>query len=140
MLGHASVRTACTPSTDGVDRSRIARMSDAEPQLRIDVRREPDRVILALDGELDMANASHLQDALAQAHQSTAAMIVLDLKELSFIDSTGLRVLLAARKEAQERGQEFAVTPGSQQVQRLLAVTRVSDHLRTIETPGDALV
>jgi anti-sigma B factor antagonist len=115
-------------------------MNDAQPQLRIDVRREPDRVILGLDGELDMANASHLQAALAQAHQSTAAMIVLDLRQLSFIDSTGLRVLLAARKEAQERGQEFAVTPGSQQVQRLLAVTRVSDHLRTIETPGDALV
>ena len=42
--------------------------------------------------------------------------VVLDLQQLTFLDSTGLRIILAARELCWRRGQEFAVTPGSQQV------------------------
>jgi anti-anti-sigma regulatory factor len=50
-----------------------------------------------------------------------------------------LRVILAVRKLCAERGQEIAVTPGSQQVERLLSVTGVADHLRTIATPDEVI-
>jgi len=104
-------------------------------QLRIDVRREPDRVVIALEGELDMASAPLLQKAIESADLDDG-MVVLDLHDLQFIDSTGLRVILAARKLCSERNQELAVTHSSQQVERLLSVTGVAEHLRTI-SPED---
>ena len=103
-------------------------------QLQVEVRHEPDRVIVALVGELDMASAPLLQSAVDAAELEAASLIVLDLQGLQFIDSTGLRVILGVRKRCVERGQELAVTHGSQQVERLLAVTGVGDHLHMIET------
>ena len=109
----------------------------AQDQLRIDVRPEADRLIVRLEGELDMANAPLLQSAVDGV--DAKAMLVLDLQALQFMDSTGLRILLSLREQALEQGHEFAVTPGTQQVQRLLSLTGVAGHLRTIAT-ADALL
>lgn len=109
-------------------------------QLKIDIRNEDGRAILTLDGELDMANAPLFQSALDGADLASATALVLDLQQLQFIDSTGLRIILATRERCRERGQEFAITPGSDQVQRLLSVTGVGEHLRTVATPGELLV
>jgi anti-sigma B factor antagonist len=106
-------------------------------QLRIDVRREPDRVVIVLGGELDMASAPLLQKAIEGAELSENGIVVLDLQDLQFIDSTGLRVILATRKLCGERGQELAVTHSSEQVERLLSVTGVAEHLRTISSPEE---
>jgi anti-sigma B factor antagonist len=109
-------------------------------QLRIDVREESDRIVVKLAGELDMANAPLLEDAIESAELAAAKTVVLDLQGLTFLDSTGLRIILAAREQCWRRGQEFAVTPGSQQVQRLLSVTGVGEHLRTISSAGELFV
>jgi anti-anti-sigma factor len=104
----------------------------ASEQLRIDVRHEADRVIVLLDGELDMATAELLQQAVAGVDGEGETLIVLDLQQLRFIDSTGLRSVLSVLERCRKRGQGFAITPGSQQVQRLLSVTGVAEHLRTL--------
>jgi anti-sigma B factor antagonist len=109
-------------------------------QLKIGVRREADRVIVRLSGELDMANAPLLQGAIEEADLQAKTMLVLDLEELQFIDSTGLRIILWARERCQEGDREFAVTPGSPQVQRLLTVSGAGEHLRTIASADDLLV
>jgi anti-sigma B factor antagonist len=109
-------------------------MGDSE-QLHIDVVREADRVVIALDGELDMASAPLLQSAFEDAHLASPEMIVLDLRRLRFVDSTGLRIILAARNRCRDRGQQLAVTRGSEQVERLLAVTGMSQHLQTVAAP-----
>jgi anti-sigma B factor antagonist len=111
----------------------------ATDQLVIDVRRDEGTVVLALSGELDLATAPLLQDEIQGSEVETATMVVLDLQELKFIDSTGLRVLLTAHAQSRERGQQFAVTRGSPQVQRLLSITGVGEHLRII-APGDELL
>jgi anti-sigma B factor antagonist len=108
-------------------------------QLRIDVRREGGRAILTLDGELDMASAELLQELADGEHLRDEAMLVLDLQQLRFIDSTGLRSILTALEHCRERGQEFAITPGSPQVQRLLSVTGVAEHLPTIASADGVL-
>jgi anti-sigma B factor antagonist len=102
-----------------------------EDQLGITVRREADRVVVDLDGELDMASAPLLQSALDGAEIEPDTMVVLDLQSLQFIDSTGLRAILSLRDQCRERAQQFAVTRGSPQVQRLLDITGVSEHLQT---------
>ncbi|HYB22718.1 MAG TPA: STAS domain-containing protein [Solirubrobacteraceae bacterium] len=107
-------------------------------QLTIEVRRVPGRAILALAGELDMASAELLRQALEAEDLQREPMIVLDLQQLTFIDSTGLRSILSALEGCRERQQQFAITPGSQQVQRLLRIAGVADHLPTIATAGEA--
>lgn len=106
-----------------------------QDQLQIVVRQESDRVILALDGELDMATAEQLQHATDGLDGQ--AMVVLDLEQLQFIDSTGLRSVLSVLEHCRDHGQEFAVTRGSQQVQRLLGVTGVGKHLRIIDAADE---
>lgn len=107
--------------------------------LRIEVRQEPDRAVVCLHGELDLASAPLLQSEIENIADDDGAL-VLDLEDLQFIDSTGLRIILATHERSRERGQEFAVTRGSQQVQRLLSITRVGEHLRIVESPDELLV
>jgi anti-anti-sigma factor len=105
-------------------------------QLRIEVRHEADRVVVRLEGELDMASAPLLREAIESADREPSSTLVLDLQELRFIDSSGLRTILWAR----ERCQELALTPGSEQVQRLLAISGAGEHLRIIASADEMLV
>jgi anti-sigma B factor antagonist len=109
-----------------------------QDHLRIAVSQEDDRVVLSLDGELDMASAPLLQRAVDDIELARRPLLVLDLERLEFIDSTGLRIILSTRKRCQDRDQELAVTRGSQQVERLLSVTGMAEHLRTVPAAGDA--
>jgi anti-anti-sigma factor len=109
----------------------------ADKHLRIATRSEQDRVVIALHGELDLVGAPLLQGEIETDVVEAAPLIVLDLEDLQFIDSSGLRVILSAHERARERGQAFALTRGSHQVQRLLAIAGVSGHLRIIESPDE---
>lgn len=110
----------------------------ADKHLQIDRRSEQDRIVLALHGELDLVGAPLLQSEIEAAAVEQAPMIVLDLEDLQFIDSSGLRVILSAHERARERGQTFALTRGSQQVQRLLSIAGVSGHLTVLASPDEA--
>jgi anti-sigma B factor antagonist len=112
----------------------------AQEQLHIEVREESDRVVIGLAGELDMANAQSLRETVEGEQLAAAKTVVLDLQQLTFLDSTGLRIILSARELCWRRGQEFAVTQGSPQVQRLLSVTGVGEHLRTLASADEMLV
>jgi anti-sigma B factor antagonist len=111
----------------------------ADKHLRIDLRSERDRVVLALHGELDLVGAPLLQGEIESAAVEGAPLIVLDLEDLQFIDSSGLRVILSAHEQARERGQAFALTRGSQQVQRLLSIAGVSGHLNIIASSDELI-
>jgi anti-sigma B factor antagonist len=108
--------------------------------LQIDVRQTADRVVLSVEGELDIANAPLLETAIDEADLDARALVVFDLERLEFMDSTGLRIFISTREACEERGQQFAVTPGSEQVQRLLSITGAAEHLRTIATVDEALL
>jgi anti-sigma B factor antagonist len=101
-------------------------------QITIEVLERADRVILELGGELDLANAARLQSAIDNTAAAAKPLIVLDLERLEFIDSSGLRVILAGAERARARGQRFALTPASEQVERLLEVTGATKRLTRI--------
>jgi len=111
---------------------------NADEQLRIVTQQRADRLILELHGELDMVSSPQLSQAVSELDGGPPA-VVLDLREVTFLDSTGLKAIFGARNLAGERGQRFAVTPGSPQVQRLLSLTRLGEHLTVIETPDDVV-
>ena len=94
---------------------------------------------MGLQGELDLASAPQFESEIDSGEVASCATLVVDLDGLQFIDSTGLRLIFAASGRAQERGQQFAVTRGSEQVQRLLAITRVDEHLRIVDSPQEML-
>jgi anti-sigma B factor antagonist len=109
----------------------------ADKHLRIELRSGQDRVVLALHGELDLVGAPLLQGEVESAAVEGAPLIVLDLEDLQFMDSSGLRVILSAHERARARGQTFALTRGSQQVQRLLSIAGVTGHLNIIDSPDE---
>ena len=96
-------------------------------------------VVVRLDGELDLASAPLLESEIERPEVGAAARVVLDLRELQFVDSTGLRAIFTAHARSREREQEFAVTRGPEQVQRLLSITRLGDHLRILDSPEQML-
>jgi anti-anti-sigma factor len=80
--------------------------------------------VIAPAGELDIATADNLSDRIALATaRRPSGRIVVDLAALSFIDSCGLRVLLAASRAARANGGRLRLLPGSRAVQRLFAIT-----------------
>jgi anti-sigma B factor antagonist len=111
-----------------------------ESNLLIDVSRDGERVVLRLDGELDLASVPLLESEVENATLDDPTMIVLDLRGLEFIDSTGLRAILSLDQRSTERGQTFALVRGSQQVQRLMNMTRVDEHLKIIASPEESLL
>jgi anti-sigma B factor antagonist len=108
--------------------------------LLIEVSRNGDRVVVRLQGELDLASVPMLESEMENATLDDPATVVLDLSGLEFIDSTGLRAILSLDKRYTESGQTFALVRGSQQVQRLMNMTRVDEHLKIIDSPEEILL
>ena len=65
--------------------------------------------------------------------------MILDLRQIEFMDSTGLRVLLSAHQRAHETGRRFALVRGADQVERVLTLTGVRDLLTVVDAPEDLL-
>jgi anti-anti-sigma factor len=111
-----------TPAPAGSGRPRIGRFA-----LRTGVRGDERR--LALAGELDLASTPKLARAVSSAIAAGARRVILDLRELDFIDASGLHVVMQARESCRETGCEFAVVPGPRQVQRVFELTGVLSDL-----------
>jgi len=79
--------------------------------------------VMALSGELDMASAPILREDLAEVEASGVPAIMLDLREVTFIDSTGLHEFLQARSRAQDNGHRLLMTGASPAAQRLFELT-----------------
>lgn len=91
-------------------------------------RREADRVVVALRGELDFGTATPVQQRLGELRDAGQA-VLLDLDGLTFMDSTGIRLVLTACEDAGRGDWSFRVTRGSARVQRVLEAAQVIDRL-----------
>ena len=92
--------------------------------------RDGDAVRVSLSGELDVASAGKLDEAIRQAEESDARAIVVDLSDLEFTDSTGLSVLLGAYNRNREEGRGLTfVASEHEAVTRLLAITDTTERL-----------
>jgi anti-anti-sigma factor len=79
-------------------------------------------------GELDMATVGQLEDRFREAHEQGFRRLVVDLRSLDFMDSTGLTLLTRWTLGAQRDGYEFAVVPGDEQIRRLFELTGLTAH------------
>src|SRR4051812_18413103 len=90
-------------------------------------------VHVALSGELDISTAQQLEDDLRRVEAERPELIVLDLRELAFMDSTGLRLLILADQRAKEEGRRLAIGRGNEMIQRVLHVTRLDERLEVVD-------
>lgn len=104
--------------------------SEALPS-RVDIRDADNagRHHLTIVGELDMASAGELEAAVDELRSPTTTAITLDLSGVVFIDSTGLRAVLAGHKLCTQEGYAFNLIPGPPAVQRLFELTGLLDSL-----------
>jgi anti-sigma B factor antagonist len=78
-------------------------------------------------GDLDVAGAPELEETLSLAMASDAKSIVIDLRGLEFVDSTGLRALVQAPMA--EGGERISFVPGNDHVQSVLRIAGLADEL-----------
>ncbi|HEX6580964.1 MAG TPA: STAS domain-containing protein [Actinomycetota bacterium] len=88
---------------------------------RIDARN--DVTSIALSGELDMATVPILNDQLTALEQDGSKVILLDLRDLNFIDSSGLHAFVQAYSRSQQNGHRFLLVGASPIAQRLFEIT-----------------
>ena len=91
-------------------------------------RHEGGATVVALRGELDFGTVGQVQARLAELRDE-GAPTVLDLDGLTFMDSTGIRLVLTACEDARQAHWSFRVTRGSERVQRVLEAAQVIDRL-----------
>jgi anti-sigma B factor antagonist len=98
-------------------------------------------VVVALHGELDLADAAEVAAALVNAAVGEPGIIV-DLAALDFIDSSGIAALAYARRHARQAGGDLRLAAPRQQVLRVLTATRLIDdfcvHASVEEAAGSA--
>lgn len=110
-----------------------------QSHFRVEVRNADATAVITVSGELDLASSPALEEELERVAQSDAQLVVVDLRHLEFMDSTGLSVLVRAHQRAEENGRRLGLVNGSQQVQRLLTLTGVADRLTLTDVPGELL-
>ncbi len=88
-------------------------------------------------GELDIATTPELEQALTDATTNGAGDIVLDLRELTFMDSTGLRALAQANTRADDAGVRLAIVRGPRQIERVLEISGLGELLPLIDAPPE---
>ena len=105
--------------------------------LELETSEEEGLVRLALRGELDLSTVSKVEAELRRAEASEPSLLVLDLSELNFLDSTGLRLIVTTDQRARESGRRVAVVKGPDAVQRVFAITRLDERLEMLDQGAD---
>lgn len=102
--------------------------TEPEP-FRCDVAREDGVVRITLAGELDLASSAEVEPVLREAKTEQS---LLDLRDVTFMDSSGLRLILTAHAAARREGQSLEIVPGPPAVQRVFQICGVENELRFV--------
>ena len=107
-------------------------------QLDLSTEQREGGAVVRLAGELDLAQADNFSQELARAEESEPDVLVVDLRGVTFMDSTGLRLLLAALRRAEPVGRRVVLVRGQEQVRELFRVARLDDVFELVDDPEDA--
>jgi anti-anti-sigma factor len=90
-------------------------------------------VHVALVGELDLSTVTKVQDELRRVEATAPATMVVDLSQLTFLDSTGLRCIVTADERARDEGRRVVIVRGPDPVQRVFTITRLEERLEMVD-------
>ena len=94
--------------------------------LKISIRKANGVQVIALGGELDLATAGALSSQLAETQ---ASLVVVDLADLSFLDSSGISCLVLAKTQMDDEGRTLIFTRPQPRVERALEIVGLADWL-----------
>jgi anti-sigma B factor antagonist len=98
------------------------------PGFSVEVRREGSRTVVAPSGELDLGSAGKLRSALQRSRED--GPVVLDLRDVTFMDSVGLGLVIEEHRRAERGGTDFRLRRGPEHVQRLFEMTGRAARMR----------
>ena len=104
-------------------------MESESGPLTVGVEHSQDKWILFISGELDFASAPLLQAQLLEAAQADVSEVVVDLEHVTYIDSSGLGVLVSAHKRQATRGGELIIRSSPSRILKLFEITGLSSYL-----------
>jgi anti-anti-sigma factor len=106
------------------------------PRLELETTRNGTVAIVRPEGELDLSGAAVLEAELERlADEPEIGAVVLDMRALEFMDSSGLRLVVVADMKAREAGRRFCLVRGDDTVHRVFEITRMSDRLDFVDDP-----
>lgn len=108
--------------------------------LQISTRVPSDPVaIIEIAGELDSSNCNDLREEINHQVAKTRQMLLVDLRAVTFVDSTGLGVLVGGLKKMREREGRFILVSTHPRVKRILEVSGLVKVFSVFQTPEEAL-
>ena len=108
------------------------------PPLDFQTTRNRTVAVIAATGELDLSGAEALESELERlAGEPQLGTVVLDMRGLEFMDSSGLRLVVLADMRAHETGRRFALVRGPETVHRVFEITRMSERLEFVADPAE---
>jgi anti-anti-sigma factor len=93
--------------------------------------------VVRLTGELDISGADEIERTIEEVEASTTGNLVIDLRALEFMDSTGLRLILSADARARDRGSELILVRGPEPVDRVFRMAALDRRLRFVDDPDE---
>jgi anti-anti-sigma factor len=91
---------------------------------------------VSLRGELDLLSTAELEPELERlADEPGIGVVALDLRELEFLDSSGLRLVVLTQRRLDEAGRRLVLVRGPQTVQRVFELTRMTERLEFVDAP-----
>src|SRR4051794_24456584 len=93
------------------------------------------QVHLRLKGDLDLYNAPAFDDALVAVEGEKWPTLVLDLRELEFLDSMALRLIMRTQARAQQDGRRLVIVRGPAFLDRVLTLSGLTEHLELVDEP-----
>lgn len=107
----------------------------ARDRLQIRLTSRPGRAELRLSGEATLQTVGELLDRLIEAEASAPAVLVIDLRDVRFMDSTALRELVTARNRLRRDGRRLVLVMAAGPVERLLALAWLQGRFETVAEP-----
>jgi anti-sigma B factor antagonist len=94
---------------------------------------QPRELRIAPVGDLDLAAGRKLEGEIRRRRPATTERVIVDLRGVRFLDSTGLRVLLSLRNDAKRRGHQLTLVAGPPAVQRVFQLTATRSLFNWLE-------
>lgn len=95
------------------------------------------RIDAALSGEIDLSTVAELQEGLEHLLDDGPPLLVLDLREVTFLDSSGLRLLLRLDERQRSNGNRMVLVQGGRRVARVFELTGAGERLEMVADPSE---
>ena len=92
---------------------------------------------LSLSGELDLSTVEQLEREVATKVDGRGGLVVLDLRELGFLDSAGLRIMLRLQERVTGHGGRLVLVRGPRRVHRVFELTGAEEELLIVADPSE---